>query len=716
MADTNTTKKKQTKEYGENSISSLKGPEQVRKRPAVIFGSDGLDGCEHCFFEILSNSIDEAKAGYGDKIIVTVTKDMTLTVEDFGRGVPLDWNENEQKYNWELVYCTMYAGGKYNNDDGEAYEYSLGLNGLGACATQFASEFMNVTSYRKNAKYEIHFEKGFPKGELVKSEPNRKRTGTVTTWKPDLEVFTDIYFSKDFVIGVLKKQAVVNSNLTLVLKYEEADGKFDTMEFLYKRGIEDYVDELLSSPDKVRIAEMAAENGGKDSDEDDDSEAAMKAALEKEEKDEAADSEPVSYALTKPQYISCERAGRDREDLPEYKLKIEAVFCFSNYVNTVEFYHNSSFLEHGGAPDKATRSAFVRAFDKYIKAQNKYSRNESKISYNDIEETLVFVVNSHSTRTSYENQTKKAITNTFIAEAMTDFFEHSLEVYFAENPKEAEKIAAQILVNKRSRENVEKARIEIKKKLTGGNLSSIADRVEKFVNCRSKDAEKKELYIVEGDSAMTSVKHARDPEFQAVMPVRGKTLNCMKSTYDKIFASKIIVDLLKVIGCGVEIKAKGNKNLSQFSLESLRWNKIIICTDADEDGYQIRTLILTMFYRLLPTLIRMGKVYIAESPLFEIRVKDKSYYAYTEKEKVEILSKLGDAKYIIQRSKGLGENDAEMMSFTTMSPATRRLIKIVPEDEAATLQMFNTLLGDDIFARKAFISAHGAEYIELADV
>ena len=704
MADT-----KKKKEYGDQSITSLKGPDQVRKRPGVIFGSDGLEGCQHSFFEILSNSIDEAREGYGNRINITVMRDMTITVEDFGRGIPLDWNEAEEKYNWELVFCTMYAGGKYNNDDGEAYEYSLGLNGLGACATQFSSEFMNVTSYTKKGKYEIKFEKGFPVTELIKSEPAKKRTGTVITWKPDLEVFTDIRISENFITEILKKQAIVNPNLTLALKFEQADGSFAEYSYFYERGIEDYVEELISSPENIKPAEIT----GDGTDDEENEEEAMIKAQEAEE--QAENAEDVSYAITSPRYIACERVGRDRDDKDDYKLKIEAVFCFSNQVNVIEYYHNSSWLEHGGSPDKATRSAFVKAIEKYLTGANKYSKNESKISFQDIEESLVFVVNSHSTRKSYENQTKKAITNTFITEAMTDFFAHSLEVYFAENPKEAEKIGNQILINKRSRENVEKARIDIKKKLTSGNLG-IADRVEKFVNCRSKDADKKELYIVEGDSAMTSVKHARNPEFQAIMPVRGKTLNCMKSTYDKIFASKIIVDLLRVIGCGVEIKAKGNKNLSQFDLNSLRWNKIVICTDADEDGYQIRTLILTMFYRLLPTLINLGKVYIAESPLYEIKVKDKSYFAYNDAEKNSILSKIGDQKYIIERSKGLGENTKEMMSYTTMAPETRRLIKIMPEDEAATLRMFETLLGDDIMSRKKFITENGSKYIDLADV
>lgn len=692
---------KTTGEYGNQSISSLKGPDKVRKRPAVIFGSDGLEGCEHSFFEILSNSIDEAREGYGNLINITVKKDKTLVVEDFGRGVPLDWNEKEQRYNWDLVYCELYAGGKYDNDEGEAYEYSLGLNGLGACATQCSSEFMNVTSYTKQGKYSIGFEKGLPVSELVKEEPVRKRTGTVVEWKPDLDVFTDINIPLEYFEEVLKKQAIVNSGLKLCLTYESQDG-IQKREYLYPNGIVDYINEMISVGQVVNIP-VSAEDDTQEQEQTD------------EIKTEQVDPERT-LALSTPCYFQTERQGRDREDKPEYKLKVEMVFCFSNTVNCIEYYHNSSFLEHGGSPDKAAKSAFVKAFDTYLRNNGKYNKNESKITFGDIEDCLVFVVNSHSTRTSYENQTKKAITNTFITEAMTQFFLHSLEVFFAENPKQAEKCAMQVLVNKRSRENAESTRINIKKKLSG-NID-IMNRVEKFVNCRSKDVTKRELYIVEGDSALGSCKLARNPDYQAIMPVRGKTLNCLKCGYDRIFKSDIIVDLLKVIGCGVELgKGKSSGKLSEFNLDSLKWSKIIICTDADEDGYQIRTLILTMFYRLLPTLIKEGKVYIAESPLYEITSKKHAIqFAYNEAEKVKILSQIGQEKYTIQRSKGLGENEPDMMNKTTMNPASRRLIRINPDDEQATYIMFNTLLGDDLAARKDYIAKNGAMYIDFADV
>ncbi len=657
---------KKTVEYDNQTISSLKGADRVRLRPAVIFGSDGIEGCEHSFFEILSNSIDEFKEGYGTRINVTVYNDRVMEVEDFGRGVPLDWNEKEQKYNWELVYCELYAGGKYNNTEGGAYEYSLGLNGLGACATQYASEFMDVTSYQRGTKYTISFRAGEPVTELVKSECPKNKTGTVIRWKSDKKVFTDINIPKEYFSNVLKKQAVVNAGLLLTLKWQKSDGSFETEEFYYENGINDYIRELVGESGLSPIGDY-----------------------------------------------SSERVGRDSADRSEYKVKMQFAFCFSNDVNLIEYYHNSSYLEHGGSPDKAAKSAFVWAVDQYAKNNGKYNKNESKILFSDVEDSLVLVVNSFSTQTSYANQTKKAINNVFIAEAMTDFFKHSLEVFFAENPQAADKVVGQILVNKRARESAEHMRVSSKKKLTA--TLDITNTVEKFVGCRLRDPERCELYIVEGDSALTSCKLARNSEFQAIIPVRGKTLNCLKASFDRIMKSDIILDLIKVIGCGVEAKQLKAKGVSTFDLSALRWDKIIICTDADEDGYQIRTLILTMFYRLLPTLIKEGRIYIAETPLYEITCGNETMFAYNENEKNDILEKFKDKKVTIQRSKGLGENDADMMSLTTMQPATRKLIRISPDDEAKTYEMFDVLLGDNIVGRKEFIANNGAKYLNLAD-
>ena len=657
-----------TNRYGNDAISALKGADRVRKRPGVIFGSDGLEGCEHAVFEILSNSIDEAREGHGSLITVTRFLDGSIQVEDQGRGCPVDWNEKEQKFNWELVFCELYAGGKYNNLEGDNYEYSLGLNGLGACATQYASEYMDVTVWRDGMKYSLHFEKGENVGGLRKEPTDRgKRTGSTIRWKPDLEVFTDTSIPADYFLDIMKRQAVVNAGVTFRFREETAPGKFETTEFQYENGIQDYV------------AELAGED-----------------------------------PLTQPVFWQTERKGRDRADKPEYKVKLSVAFCFSNKVQVIEHYHNSSWLEHGGSPEKAVRSAFVSAVDSWLKQQNKYNKNESKLTFQDIQDCLVLVSNNFSTQTSYENQTKKAINNKFVQEAMTDFLRSQLEVYFIENPFDAQKIAEQVLINKRSRETAERTRLNIKKKLTGS--MDISNRVQKFVDCRTKDVSKRELYIVEGDSAMGAVKLSRDAEYQGIMPVRGKILNCLKADYAKIFKSDIITDLLKVLGCGVEVKEKRAKDLASFDLSDLRWNKIVICTDADVDGFQIRTLILTMLYRLTPTLIQEGYVYIAESPLYEITCKEDTWFAYSDKEKNDIVAALAGKKYDVQRSKGLGENDPDMMWLTTMNPATRRLIKVMPEDVARTAAVFDLLLGDDLQGRKNHIADHGYEYLELADI
>ena len=657
-------------DYGNDSISALKGADRVRKRPGVIFGSDGLEGCEHAVFEILSNSIDEAREGHGKVITVTRFLDRSIQVEDAGRGCPVDWNEKEQRYNWELVYCELYAGGKYGNGDGDNYEYSLGLNGLGACATQYASRYMDVTVWRDGFEYTLHFERGELVGELGKTplpKSQAKKTGTRTRWLPDLDVFTDIAIPAEYFTDVMKRQAVVNAGVTFRFRNETEPGQFEETEFLYENGIMDYVTELAGEG-----------------------------------------------SLTAPVFWQTEKKGRDRADKPEYKVKLSAACCFSNKVNVIEHYHNSSRLEPGGSPEKAAKSAFVSAIDKYLRDQGKYQKNESKITWADVEDCLVLVSNNFSTQTSYENQTKKAITNKFVQEAMTEFLRSNLEIYFIENPFDAEKIGEQVLLNKRSREKAEETRLNVKKKLSGS--IDIANRVQKFVDCRTKDVDKREIYIVEGDSALGSVKLARDSEYQGIMPVRGKILNCLKADYARIFKSEIITDLIKVLGCGVEVQNKHVKNAAPFDLSNLRWSKVVICTDGDVDGFQIRTLILTMLYRLTPTLIREGYVYIAETPLFEINSGDKTWFAYSDKEKNDIVKSLEGKKYKIDRSKGLGENDPDMMWLTTMNPETRRLIRVMPEDVERTAAVFDLLLGDNLQGRKDHIAENGYKYLEMADI
>ncbi len=658
--------RKKQQAYGNESITTLKGAERVRKRPSVIFGSDGLDGCEHSVFEILSNSIDEAREGHGKKIIVTRFSNGAIEVEDYGRGIPVDFNEKEQRYNWELVFCEMYAGGKYGNNEGESYEFSLGMNGLGLCSTQYSSEYMDVDIRRDGMRYTLHFEKGENVGGLKKEPYSKKDTGTKITWKPDLEVFTDVNIPPEYFLDVMKRQAIVNAGVEFVFRNQNGRS-FDTTVFQYMNGVSDHV------------AELVGEDG-----------------------------------LTGVQHWTTEVKTRDRDDKPEYKCKMDIAVAFSNKVSATEYYHNSSWLEHGGAPDKAVRNAFTYQIDSYLKSTNKYNKTDKKITFDDIADCLVCVISSFSNIASYANQTKKAVTNKGIQDAMTAFLRQSLEVYFIENPLEADKIAEQVLINKRSRENAEKTRLNIKKNLSR-NLD-ITNRVEKFMDCRSKDISERELFIVEGDSAKGACVLARNADFQAIMPIRGKILNCLKVDYDRIFKSDIITDLLRVLGCGVEVKSKANKNLSLFDLDALRWSKVIICTDADVDGFHIRTMLLTMLYRLTPTLIREGKVFIAESPLYEITTKNQVYFAYDEAEKEQFIKEIGDEKYTIQRSKGLGENEPDMMNFTTMNPKTRRLIKIMPDDAEQTAAIFDILIGNNLQARKDYIVEHGSEYIDQLDV
>ncbi|MBE6933949.1 MAG: DNA topoisomerase [Ruminococcaceae bacterium] len=657
---------KKQEQYGNSSISMLKDEQRVRQLPAVIFGSDDLEGCKHAVFEILSNAVDEAREGHGDMIVVTRYEDLSVEVEDFGRGCPVDYNEKEKRYNWELVFCEMYAGGKYGKN-GENYGYSLGMNGLGSCATQYASEFFDATIRRDGFRYDLHFEKGRNKGGLKKEPTDRgRKTGSRFHWRPDRQVFTDINIPADYYRDVLRRQAVVNKGVTFKFR-NQVGKKFEEEEFCYEDGIRQYVGELVGDD-----------------------------------------------AFTMPTYWETERRGRDAENRPEMKLKITCSFCFSKKVSRVEYYHNSSWLEHGGSPDRAVRFGVTAAFDKFLRENNKYTKNENKILYQDIQDSLVMVTNCFSTIGCFENQTKKAVNSKFTQEAMTAFFKEQFEVWFIENKQEAERAAEQVLINKRARESAERTKTSIKKNLSA--KVDIANRVQKFVDCRSKDADRRELYIVEGDSALGSVKLSRDAEFQGIMPVRGKILNCLKADYNKIFASPIITDLIKVLGCGVEVEGKKAKELSSFDLSQLRWNKVVICTDADVDGFQIRTLILTMLYRLCPTLIRDGYVYIAESPLFEISCKDQTWFAYNESEKVKILAELEGKKVTIQRSKGLGENDPEMMWMTTMNPETRRLIKVMPEDAERTSHYFDVLLGDALQERKNFIAENGPKYLELADI
>ena len=653
--------------YSNESITSLKPVEAIRFRPGVMLGSSDINGCIHAAFEILSNSVDEARAGFGDTINFTIHEDNSITVEDYGRGIPLDWNKNEERYNYELLYTEFYSGGKYFDNN---YSYSLGLNGLGAMACQCSSEWFDVESRRDKKVYKMHFEKGVPASELIieKAKGKQLKTGTIQTWKPDLDVFTEIDIPQQTIITMLKTQAVVNAGLTINFS-DQRDGYTET--FLYPEGILGYVSEL------------------------------------------AADE-----AMTTPYLFSGEGRGKDRADKEEYSVKADIAFCFSNMSQELKYFHNSSFLEHGGSPDKAVKTAMVAAFDKEIKSRGKYTAKEAKLTFGDIQDSLILVVNSFSTQTSYENQTKKAINNKFIQEFLSDLIKTNLQIWFIEHKPDADKIIDQVLINKRSREQSESQRITVKKKLM--EKTDVTNKVKKFVDCRSKDPEKRELFICEGDSALGSLLTARDPDYQALMPIRGKILNIQKASLQSVFASDIIMDLIRVMGCGIEVRGtKLPKDIPQFDESRLKFNKVIITADMDVDGSHIVCLVTTMIYKLCPQLIERGYLYYAMTPLFEITdrtgKKPETLYAFSDAERDKLIAGKDPKKLTIQRSKGLGENDAEMMA-KFITPGTRRFIRITSAEAEEMEKWFDLFMGNDVAPRKQYIEKHGHEYFDELDI
>ncbi len=393
--------------YGNDSLSTLSEKNKVRLRPGVIFGSDGIEGCQHTLSEIVGNSRDEANMGYGDRIMVNRFSDHSIEVIDFGRGIPIEYNEKEEKYNWEIVFTILYGGGKYeNNLGGSSYKFSVGLNGLGTAATQFASEYMEVEVVRDGFQYNLSFKEGDNVTEdergFTKIKNTGDPTGTRIRWKPDYQVFNEIDVPLEYFQKVLKRQAIVNKGITFELFDESSE---ETFEYYYRNGITDYLKEMT-----------------------------------------------MNTGFTDIKYYEGETRGKDREDKPVYDVKIEIAFRFDNENPFIEYYHNSSYLAHGGSPDRAVKNAFVAQIDKMLKEKNLYNKGEKKITFGDIEDSLSLISNSFSTETSYENQTKKAITNAFIQQTMTEFLKEKLEIYFIENAKDTKLILDQVLINKRSRE------------------------------------------------------------------------------------------------------------------------------------------------------------------------------------------------------------------------------------------------------------------------
>ncbi|MER2007171.1 MAG: toprim domain-containing protein [Psychrobacillus sp.] len=650
--------------YNEDSMKSLGILGGVRAKPASI----GLEGNNHTFLEILANSIDEARAGYGRIIRVYKNVDASVTIRDYGRGVPMGMN-SEGEYVYDKVFNELWAGGKYDNNEegGGSYEDSLGTNGVGATGTNYTSDFLTVYSFKPEGTYFVRYEKGIEvegSYNFTKQKNDDDTIGTEITWRPSSECFRGKgEIDDEYIETTLADQSIVNGGLKFIFENEKTG---EVKEFYYENGIADYINSITSE----------------------------------------------EHRLTNVIHFNTERKGRDNEEDKDYKIKANIYFSFNRETSFNRYYHNTSWLANGGTPEDFIKNSFTFIVDKFLKEQNLYNKNEKKVSFDDIADSLVIVTSTFSTISLFTDQTKKEMRSDFMKKEITAWMREQLSIYFVENPNEAKLILQQVLVNKRSREKAEKTRLDVKKKLSG-TVNNITARVDGLVTCTSKDPKKTELYIVEGKSALGSTQQGRDAMYQAIIAIRGKVLNCLKADYSTIFKSEIITDLVKVIGCGIEVKSKHNKELNTFDINNLKWSKIIITTDADVDGYHIRTLVLTMIKVLMPTLIEQGYVYIAESPLFEITTKkDESFFAYTDKEKDEIVARLGSQVESIQRSKGLGENTAEMMWQTTMNPETRRLIKVTSMDEVETQNAFDLFLGDNLAGRKEYIEENLHKYLD----
>lgn len=648
--------------YGNNSIRSWSDLQAIRNRPANTLGSDDITGAKHVLLELTGNSLDEAKGGFGDTVVITKYKDLSLSVEDKGRGVPMQFNDVENEWNYYLVFGRLHSGGKYEKEDGDAYADAVGLSGLGAAAAQLSSEYFYVRSRRDGYCYEIETKDGEFVNELKETKEDYDSTGTFIKWRSSLDVFTDIDIPIEDIKEYAEEQSIVNKGIKMIV-VDEANN--EVFEYFYENGIIEYMNNYV-------------------------------------EKD----------AFTDIQYWESKARGKDHENRKEYSSKYQIAFCFSNQKPMLKAYHNSSYLKHGGVTHDAVKTAFTYTIDKLIKTQGKYNKNEKKITFADIEDSIAVIVNTYSTHTSYENQTKFAINNKFIKEYLTEFLKDKLEVYFIENPIEADKVVNQVLVNSRARQKAEKTRTTAIKQLSQ-EVKDSRSRPEKFLPCRSKNKDEVELILIEGDSAMNSVKNSRNSKIQCVYPLKGKSLNVLKANLDKIIKNNEIIDVFQILNCGMEYNGKAIKGIKKFNIDDLKVNKIIVFSDEDEDGMHIRSLLIAIFYILAPKIIENGHLHVLESPLYKIENKNNLHLVYSEKEKNELVKTLS-GKTNVQRFKGLGGLNASMLSKTAMHPENRRLTQITMDDAKRAKEVIEMFMDEDVEDRKAFIQEHGDKYFDFS--
>lgn len=653
MSDNNTN-------YNEDSIDSLGILGGVRAKPASI----GLENHNHTFIEILANAIDEYREGYGKKIIIIKHEDTSISIQDFGRSVPMDKN-SKGEYAYQKVFNELWSGGKYNNNNKESsnYLFSLGTNGCGATGTNYTSDFFECTAVNPNRyKYYIRYEKGKQVADLKKEKHSENYSGTSIHWLPSREVFRgENNISSKFINDILQQQSIINKGL----KFKFIDKYLDEIhEYYYENGIIDFINEIGNNTSFSNIMNFITEASGKDNSKSD-----------------------------------------------EYKIKCQIVFCFNNEVNYMQYFHNSSCLINGGTPETFIKKAFTYSIDKYIKDNNLYKKSEKQINFDDIKESLIIISNTFSTISLFTDQTKKCIDSTFMQDYMTTYLKEQLNIYFTENKIEADKIANQILINKRANEKANETKLSIKKKLAEINNTKV--KIEGLTDCDMKNSkvEDRWLLVVEGKSPKSTVVDAFDNKYMGALGLRGRFISCLKKSVNEVLSNTPAFTFVKALGCGIEIPAeerKQFKDIKSFNKENLRYGNIGILTDADCWGSGIRLALLVFIYKYLKTLLKENRVYIIISPRYEIKMKnDEILYAYNEREKQELMSTINEKDiYNIGLVKGLGEINKDDFWNKVLCPEVREKTFIqVKYDEVDEIvnKYFEDYMGEDSSPRKDFV-------------
>ena len=723
-----------SKEYGADQIQILEGLEAVRKRPGMYIGSTSVRGLHHLVYEIVDNSVDEALAGFCDNITVTIHKDNSITVEDDGRGIPVDIQKKAGKSALEVVFTVLHAGGKFG---GSGYKVSGGLHGVGASVVNALSTFLDVTVCKDGKVYTMSFSKGKVTKEIeCIGTCTEEEHGTKVHFLPDAEIFEESIYDFDTLKVRLRETAFLTKNLRIkLIDLREEEPVEET--FHYEGGIKEFVSYLNKGkvikeiecigtcteeehgtkvhflPDaeifeesiydfdtlKVRLRETAFLTKN----------LRIKLVDEREEEPremtfhyEGGIKEFVTY-LNKgkealyPDVIYCE--GEKEHILVEVAMQhndsyTENIYTFVNNINTPE----------GGTHLTGFKNALTKTFNDYARQNKLLKDSEPNLSGEDIREGLTCIISVKIEDPQFEGQTKQKLGTSEAQVAVQGIVSEQLTYFLEQNPAVARVMCEKSIMAQRARAAARKARDLTRRKsaLDGVGLPG------KLADCSSKDAERCEIFIVEGDSALGPAKEGRNPETQAVLPLRGKVLNVQKARLDRIYANEEIKGMITAFGTGIN---------EDFDLSKLRYHKIIIMTDADVDGAHISTLMLTFIYNFMPDLIKEGHVYLAQPPLFNITKNKKHYYAYSDEEYQNILKEIGAEGADVSRFKGLGEMDTEELAETTMDPETRTLLRVnMEEDDKAELDItFTTLMGDQVEPRREFIEKN-ARYVKNLDV